>query len=94
MHTPRLDIRGQCMRELRNQYGFFAEKLLRLSDISTRQSWRREGNTRPNSVAITVAPVTQAWDTNIEYLLGLTDAARSLAAMPGRPERNAVCNGQ
>ncbi len=70
----RPQLQGQRLRELRKQKGLSAEKLARLSDVSTRQIWRLEGNTRPNSAAITVARVAEALDTTLEYLLGMTNS--------------------
>lgn len=66
-------LQGHRLRKLRKEKGLSAEKLARLSDVSTRQIWRLEGDTRPNSAAITVARVAQALETSLEYLLGMTD---------------------
>ncbi len=71
-------LQGARIHSLRRQRGFSAEKLARLSDVSTRQIWRMEHDKRPNSFAITVARIAQALDTTVEYLLGMTDDPSSL----------------
>jgi transcriptional regulator with XRE-family HTH domain len=72
-------LQGHRLRKLRKDKGLSAEKLARLSDVSTRQIWRLEGDTRPNSAAITVARVAQALETSLEYLLGMTDDPQLLS---------------
>lgn len=68
---------GTRLRAVRRDRGVSADKLARLTELTTRQIWRMEAGERPNVRAITLARVAQVLDTSIDYLMGLTDQSNN-----------------
>ncbi len=67
---------GERVRDLRHRHNLSAKKVAARAGIHWRYYLRLEKNERPNVSAVNVAAIAQALDTNVEYLLGLTDDPR------------------
>ena len=70
---------GQRQRRLRCERGLSARGLAERADLCVRQIWRMESGHRPNVRAITVARISLALNTSIDYLMGLTDDPESIS---------------
>lgn len=79
-HTP-IAVDGKRMRALRKARGFSADALAWHAGFNSRHIWRLESGRYQHAAAITLAAIAQVLDTTIEYLLGLTDDPRSVAAL-------------
>jgi transcriptional regulator with XRE-family HTH domain len=66
-------FRGNRLRALRHERELSADKLARLTGLTTHHIYRLERGERPNVWGITVAKLALALDTTTDYLLNLTD---------------------
>ena len=76
--TPEPVFDGERIRALRKSRGLSAEKVARRANVSLRHFSRLEAGQRPNTSAVTLTRIALALDTTVEYLLGVTDDARSI----------------
>ncbi len=76
--TPEPVFDGERIRALRKSRGLSAEKTARQANVSLRHFCRLEAGQRPNTSAVTLTRVALALETTVEYLLGITDNARSI----------------
>ena len=70
---------GERARALRKARGLSAREVATRSGIHVRYYLRLEKNIRPNVSAVNVAAIALALETNLEYLMGLTDDSRPIA---------------
>ena len=63
----------QRLRRLRRERGLSVHLLADQTGLCVRQIWRMEAGHRPNVRAITVARISLALNTSVDYLLGLTE---------------------
>jgi transcriptional regulator with XRE-family HTH domain len=82
--TDRPELIFERLKALRNEQGLSAEQAARKADVSVRHLRRLEAGQRPNTSAVTLARVALALGTTVEYLLGLTDDARSIQQLTER----------
>jgi transcriptional regulator with XRE-family HTH domain len=66
-------FQGKRMRELRHTRGISADRLGKITDLTTRHIYRLERNNRPKTWGVTIARLAVALQTSTDYLLGLTD---------------------
>jgi transcriptional regulator with XRE-family HTH domain len=79
---PELDF--ERLKALRKEQGLSAEQIARKADVSVRHLRRLEAGQRPSTSAVTLAKVALALGTTVEYLLDLTDDARSIQQLTER----------
>jgi transcriptional regulator with XRE-family HTH domain len=72
-HFQTSAFHGERMRELRQTQGISADRLGKITDLTTRHIYRLERNERPNTRGVTVARLAVALGTTTDFLLGLTD---------------------
>ena len=77
---------GERARAVRKARGLSAREVATRAGIHRRYYLRLERNERPNVSAINVAAIAFALETNLEYLLGLTDDPRPIADIFGTGE--------
>ncbi len=70
---PPIRFRGTRLRALRHLRQLSADKLARLTGLTTHHIYRLERNARPHTRGTTVARLAVALQTSTDYLLGLTD---------------------
>jgi transcriptional regulator with XRE-family HTH domain len=62
--------RNMCVKEVAH-----------IARLSVAHIYRLEKNKRPNASAVTIASVALALDTNVEFLLGITDDSRCIRSL-------------
>lgn len=69
-------MRGERLRQLREELGYTQEQLSEKLNIGVTQIWRYEnGETKPNTEVLT--KIAQALNVSADYLLGLTDEPKA-----------------
>ena len=76
-------FRGNRLRALRHKRGLSADKVARLTGLTTHHVYRLERGERPHVWGITVAKLAVALETTTDYLLNLT-------ADPRQPQRTVL----
>jgi transcriptional regulator with XRE-family HTH domain len=69
-------FRGNRLRALRHERELSADKLARLTGLTTHHIYRLERGERPNVWGTTVAKLAVALDTTTDYLLNLTEESK------------------
>lgn len=81
MNVNKPRFHGERVRALRYQRRLSARKVAKRAGIHWRYYLRLEKNERPNVSAVNAAAIALALGTSMEYLMGLTDDPRPIAAI-------------
>lgn len=72
----RVEFQGNRLRALRHEREMSADRLARLTGLTTHHIYRLERDERPNVWGTTLAKLAVALQTTTDYLLSLTDDPR------------------
>lgn len=78
-------MRGDRLRQLREEQGYTQEELSEMLDIGVTQIWRYENEkSKPSSDILT--KISRALDVSADYLLGLTDEPKGFIDVEITPQ--------